>query len=195
MVTRRIAAPDRRAKRTRVKVERSLLELLAERGYERTSVRDVSARAAVGKSTFYDHFRDKDAVLESRLARLARVLGRATAGAELAFPFLEPLLDHVSLHRSLASRLGKSSAGVLVLTRFTRVVRASVRAELERLYPEAPAQTLDFATEHVTGGLTALLEARSAQAWSRKAAETALDFRRLVLPGLDAWLGSVRPRS
>ncbi len=190
MVTRRIAAPDRRAKRTRVKVERSLLELLAERGYERTSVRDVAARAAVGKSTFYEHFRDKDAVLKSRLARLARVLGRATVNAEIAFPFLEPLLEHVSAHRPLASRLGKSSTGVLVLTRFARVVRSCVRAELARLYPRARAQNLDFATEHVTGGLTALLEAQGSQPRPPKPAEAALDFRRLVLPGLDASLGA-----
>jgi AcrR family transcriptional regulator len=188
-VTRRIAAPDRRAERTRVRLEESLLDLLAERGYERTSVRALAARALVGKSTFYEHFRDKDAVLESRLARLARALGRATADA--AFPFLEPLLEHVSAHRALASRLGKSSAGAIVLARFTRVVRAFVRSELERSYPNVPRQSLAFASEHVTGALTALLEARSSQASPPEPAELALDFRRLVLPGLDAWLRAV----
>lgn len=187
-MTRRIAAPDRRAERTRVRLEESLLELLAERGYERTSVRALAARAVVGKSTFYEHFRDKDAVLESRLARLASALGRATADAHVAFPFLEPLLEHVSAHRSLASRLGKSSAGAIVLARFTRVVRAFVRSELERSYPNVRRQSLTFASEHVTGALTALLEARSRQASPPEPAEVALDFRRLVLPGLDAWL-------
>jgi AcrR family transcriptional regulator len=187
-VTRRTAGHDRRAARTRVRLERSLLELLAERGYERTSVRALVARAAVGKSTFYDHFRDKDAVLESRLARLARTLGRATAAPSGAFPFVEALLEHVNAHRSLAARLRRSSAGTLVLARFTRLVRGFVQAELARAYPAARAERLAFATEHVTGSLSVLLEAQGRGA-TRDLTAVASDFRRLVLPGLDAWLG------
>ena len=155
MVTRRIAAPDRRAKRTRVKVERSLLELLAERGYERTSVRDVAARAAVGKSTFYEHFRDKDAVLKSRLARLARVLGRATVNAEVAFPFLEPLLEHVSGHRPLASRLRERA-----LLEMARVLRHG-----GRLLAAEPRGRAEIAETLARAGLEVRHESRTFPRW------------------------------
>jgi hypothetical protein len=40
----------------------------------------------------------------------------------------------------------------------------------------------------VTGALGALLEGEGRRARPRDPAALALDFRRLVLPGLDAWL-------
>jgi AcrR family transcriptional regulator len=189
VVTRLTAVHDRRAKRTRVRLEDGLLALFAERGYERTSVRALALRAAVGKSTFYEHFRDKNAVLESRLARLAGALGRAADDSGVVFAFIEPLLAHVGAHHGLGARLGRSSAGALVLARFRRLVRAFVEGELARMYPGAQAESLAFATEHVAGGLDALLEAQGRRTRPRAPAAVALDFRRLVLPGLDAWLG------
>ncbi len=180
---------DRRARRTRVKLEETLLALVAERGYERTSVRVLTARAAVGRSTFYEHFRDKEAVLTSRLTRLASALRTARTNPALPFAFVEPLIEHVSAHRTLGARLRRSSTGALLLGRFTRLVRSLVMDELARLHPEASSADLAFATEHVTGGLGALLEAEAKPSQLRDARALALGFRRLVLPGLAAWLG------
>jgi AcrR family transcriptional regulator len=170
-----------------------LLALVAERGYERTSVRVLTVRAAVGRSTFYEHFRDKDAVLASRLARLASVLRAATTDPAVPFAFVEPLVAHASAHRALGVRLRRSATGALLLARFTGLVRSLVTAELARLYPNASRTDLDFATEHVTGGLGALLEAEARPPRPREPHAVALGFRRLVLPGLAAWLGPPRP--
>jgi AcrR family transcriptional regulator len=56
---------DRRVRRTRAALRAALVELIVERGYERITVRDVLDRADIGRSTFYAHYRDKDALFAS----------------------------------------------------------------------------------------------------------------------------------
>ncbi|WP_280437420.1 TetR/AcrR family transcriptional regulator [Nocardia carnea] len=58
-----MSIPDRRVRRTRETLHRALIELMMERAYDRISVSDVIARADVGRSTFYAHYRDKDDLL------------------------------------------------------------------------------------------------------------------------------------
>ncbi|MBB4765292.1 TetR/AcrR family transcriptional regulator [Amorphoplanes digitatis] len=53
---------DRRVRRTRRMLQEALVALIEERGYERLTVQDVLDRADIGRSTFYTHFRDKDAL-------------------------------------------------------------------------------------------------------------------------------------
>jgi AcrR family transcriptional regulator len=56
---------DRRVRRTRRSLQEALLALITERGYEKVTVQDVLDRADVGRSTFYAHYRDKDALFVS----------------------------------------------------------------------------------------------------------------------------------
>ena len=56
---------DRRVRRTRRSLQRALVALMAERGYEKVTVQEVLDRADVGRTTFYAHFRDKEALFAS----------------------------------------------------------------------------------------------------------------------------------
>ena len=51
---------DRRVRRTRGRLRAALGSLLHERPYEDIAVKQILARADVGRSTFYAHFDDKD---------------------------------------------------------------------------------------------------------------------------------------
>jgi AcrR family transcriptional regulator len=62
--------PDRRVQKTRKLLQDALIELVAEKGYEAISIREILDRANVGRSTFYAHFQDKDQLLHSILDRL-----------------------------------------------------------------------------------------------------------------------------
>src|SRR5262245_41400479 len=62
--------PDRRVQKTRKLLQDALIELVAEKGYEAVSIREILDRANVGRSTFYAHFQDKDQLLHSILDRL-----------------------------------------------------------------------------------------------------------------------------
>jgi AcrR family transcriptional regulator len=61
---------DRRVQKTRKLLQDALIELVAEKGYESVSIREILDTANVGRSTFYAHFQDKDQLLHSILDRL-----------------------------------------------------------------------------------------------------------------------------
>jgi AcrR family transcriptional regulator len=61
---------DRRVQKTRKLLQDALIELVAEKGYEAVSIREILDQANVGRSTFYSHFQDKEQLLHSILDRL-----------------------------------------------------------------------------------------------------------------------------
>jgi len=69
--------PDERARRTRERLGRAFLELIHEKPIEAVTVKEVLARASVGRSTFYLHFRDKSDLLLSELERFLETMSTA----------------------------------------------------------------------------------------------------------------------
>jgi AcrR family transcriptional regulator len=61
---------DRRVARTRGRLHGALASLIHERPYEGIVIKEILARADVGRSTFYTHFRDKDDLLDSSIRDL-----------------------------------------------------------------------------------------------------------------------------
>src|SRR5579862_660329 len=66
-VSRSQRRPDKRAHRTRQRLGIALVELMQEKSIDEVSVQEVLDRAAVGRSTFYLHFNDKNDLLLSQL--------------------------------------------------------------------------------------------------------------------------------
>lgn len=70
---------DRRVARTRAAINQAFLDLVAERPYDEISVADVIERANIGRSTFYQHFSNKDdllaAVMEGGFLALSQAVG------------------------------------------------------------------------------------------------------------------------
>lgn len=66
--------PDRRPSRTRIELQKALLHLAVERGYHDVTVKHITDRANVGRSTFYLHFADKEDLFLSGLADLRELL-------------------------------------------------------------------------------------------------------------------------
>ena len=65
----------------RARLRRAMIELIAERGYPAVRILDLTKLAHVSRSTFYDLYRDKEAVLleayDEIAARATRVVMRA----------------------------------------------------------------------------------------------------------------------
>lgn len=85
--------PDRRIERTRRLLFEAFRDLLFERGYARTTVRNIIDRADVGRSTFYEHFDGKDALLEESIKPFFEVLARAAARGPKP-PALTRIIEH-----------------------------------------------------------------------------------------------------
>lgn len=56
---------DRRVQRTRQLLKDSLVSLIIEKGFEQVTIQDILDKANVGRSTFYMHFENKNALLHS----------------------------------------------------------------------------------------------------------------------------------
>src|SRR5260370_5286359 len=56
---------DPRVKRTRQLIQQAFLELFAEKGMASISMQEITERATVNRATFYAHFPDKYALLDS----------------------------------------------------------------------------------------------------------------------------------
>jgi len=77
---------ERHRAETRERIFRAALQLFAERGYQETTVEDITEAADVGKGTFFNYFRTKEHVLaqygEERVAAVEGALARARSGPE-----------------------------------------------------------------------------------------------------------------
>ncbi len=51
---------DRRVQRTRELLQKALIELIGERGYDAITIQDIVDRANLGRTTFYLHYSSKD---------------------------------------------------------------------------------------------------------------------------------------
>lgn len=69
--------PSERVHRTQQALRESLLALIVEKGYERTTVEDVLRRADVGRTAFYTHFENKQDLLLHRFAEIPWCRGGA----------------------------------------------------------------------------------------------------------------------
>lgn len=67
---------DRRSQRTRHLLGEALVNLIREKDYGAITVSDIIERANVGRSTFYAHFRDKDALFVGELDRVIELLSQ-----------------------------------------------------------------------------------------------------------------------
>jgi len=131
------ALQDRRVRRTKSLLHRALATLIHEKPYEDIVVKEILARADVGRSTFYTHFRDKEELLSSGLREVLNAETGAN-GAESSrhtndfLGFSRILLEHIAqLQReSPAPRNGASFVGLH--ERLRPVLVGFVSEELKR---------------------------------------------------------------
>ena len=65
---------EKERQRTRLAFLNAALALILEKGYDNIAVTDITDRADYGRSTFYEHFEDKEAVARA-IAGDGRQLG------------------------------------------------------------------------------------------------------------------------
>jgi AcrR family transcriptional regulator len=65
---------DRRVSRTRRQLREALMELILEKGYDNITIEEITDRADLGRTTFYLHYRDKEALLLESLEQIAEEL-------------------------------------------------------------------------------------------------------------------------
>lgn len=131
------AAPkqDRRVQRTRDALRDALMSLMAERGWDEIDVLSLCERANIGRSTFYQHFPNKEALLKQSLDGLRGWLmgsvGSDPTGGE-PLGFVPGLLAHVHEQRQVFKALVGRRSGQYVQERFRELLVELVLASAAR---------------------------------------------------------------
>jgi AcrR family transcriptional regulator len=68
---------DRRVKRTRQVIRDALISLIAEKGFDAISVKEITDRADINRSTFYFHYVDKYDLLEQSIDEMLKAFTEA----------------------------------------------------------------------------------------------------------------------
>ncbi|MFI6787289.1 TetR/AcrR family transcriptional regulator [Nonomuraea sp. NPDC050383] len=180
-------------RRSRRAVREALIELILEKGYEAVTVTDIIDRADVGRTTFYAHFTDKQAVLFSDLDDLRDLLRPAPGSRpETPFAFSLPLFEHVYEQRRLVRALLGRRGGSAVSARGERILGDVVRAELAAALPpgHVPPVSLELAVTCVVGAFMALIRGWADGELTATPADMDAAFRAVVMPGVSAMLAS-----
>ena len=189
---------DRRVERTRSQLHEALASLIHEKSYDDIVVKEILARADVGRSTFYSHFRDKDDLLDSGIRDLlrgddtgaARAVGSSSADRILGFAAV--LFDHVERSRDGERAHDLPARMAVVHDRLEQELAAIVRRELERpavrggrgrrAVPDVPA---DLLARYVASTFVVVLDWWMGSDAPVAASEANGIFRGLVMPALE----------
>lgn len=127
-------ALDRRTQRTRKAISDAFLALLFSRRYSAIRTADVIEAARIGRSTFYEHFRNKDDVLVAVIEPLFTPLADAAAGrgnvGALWF-----MLDHVWEQRAAARMLFEPPLALKLQRKLAAMIEARLPDAAEGAAP------------------------------------------------------------
>lgn len=162
-----MARPDRRVQRTRELLQKALIELISERGYDAITVQDIVDRANVGRTTFYQHYSSKDELsMSCHEAMVSEFhfgplypLSRAELLAPEAPPGLVSAYRHLEAARALVYRIFQGKDGVLILRRIRDWSAQEIAASLRAAFPESDsAIPVDVLANYLAGAQIALVQ-------------------------------------
>ncbi|MFE2552433.1 TetR/AcrR family transcriptional regulator [Streptomyces sp. NPDC059355] len=114
------SSPQARRGNTRQRIQDVALELFAEQGYEKTSLREIAERLEVTKAALYYHFKTKEDIIISVFEDLTRPIDELIDWAEQQPRTLE-------MKREVLRRYSEAMAAGAPLYRFMQENQATMR--------------------------------------------------------------------
>lgn len=141
---------DPRIARTRRSLQAALVDLARERPLESITVADITARAGVNRSSFYQHYSDKDTLLADALDAAAEA---AAAGlpTPIEFPegppealivYLRQVEANAELYRLALGEHGSAVVIERVRDSIESVVRDAIAASEEHVFVGIPVEVV-----------------------------------------------------
>jgi AcrR family transcriptional regulator len=157
---------DPRIARTRALLQDALLSLARERDLDEIAVADIADRATINRSTFYQHYADKETLLADALDTRARQAGADLSEAGtleltdapplLLTRYVEHLDENAALYRRALGEGGSSIAAARLRARINTVVIQGVSEHSDHPETEMP---LEIVAAGITGSLVGVLTA------------------------------------
>ena len=126
---------DARVRRTQRRLRDAIVSLIHEKSYPAIAVKEILVRADVGRSAFYAHFSNKDALLASGIEQMLhaappRALVPSVGPLRNALGFSFPVFEYIGQCRHAAEGKMARRGRQIVHQHLHRVVAARIRDEV-----------------------------------------------------------------
>lgn len=158
---------DRRVQRTRELLQKALIELISERGYDAITIQDIVARANVGRTTFYLHYSSKDelfmscheAIVSEFHSGPLHTLSREELLSPEAPPGMTSAFRHLLDTRALLYPIFQGKDSLLILRRIRDRSAQEIEASLRAAFAEADSTIpFDVLANYLAGAQIALVQ-------------------------------------
>ncbi len=178
---------DRRIRRTRLLLQEAIVALILEKAYYKITVQDIIDRADVGRSTFYAHYSDKEALLVSTFDDLASDLDHRIEGTDETQHLLhaEAYFIHAQERRDFYQAMIEGGGMELILETGRRHIEDSIQVHLSQMEVDSDSlgAPLPVLINFLTGSLLSLLTWWIAEDMPYTPAQMSVMYEQLVMPG------------
>ena len=162
-----MAKTDRRVERTRQLLQKSLIELITEQGYDSITVQDIVDRANIGRTTFYLHYNSKDelfigcheAIVSKFRIGALHPLSREEILSPIASPGLTSAYRHLAEARPLLYSIFQGKDSLMILRRIRDSNAQDIEVNLRSVFGEAESFIpLGVLASYLAGAQIALVQ-------------------------------------
>jgi AcrR family transcriptional regulator len=154
---------DRRINRTRATLFHALSTLMVEKRYDDITVQDIIDRANIGRSTFYAHFQDKEALAEEmliyNLETLANAMEQNRPDSQDFLPGVE-LFEHIREHHTMFKAMTSGRWLDMFFQKGQDYWRERMSARLQAMLPagQSPKVPIPVLAHYISGTFVNLLK-------------------------------------
>jgi AcrR family transcriptional regulator len=184
-------------RRTQRRLREAIVSLIHEKSYPAIAVNEILERADVGRSAFYAHFPNKDALMASGIEQMLhatapRILPPRVGRFDNALRFSFPVFEYIGQCRHAAeAKMGRRGRHI-VHQHLHRVLAEHIRDEVRQALQRADGRgaiPADLATEYIVTTFILVLN-WWVESRSRLSARDVDDvFLALVVPALTSGVG------
>lgn len=158
---------DRRVERTRELLQKALIELIAERGYDAITIQDIVDHANIGRTTFYLHYSSKDELFmschEAIMSQFHIGLLHPLSREELLSPETPPEMTsayrHLEEGRALLYPIFQGKDSQLILRQIRDRSAREIETNLRTIFAGADSTIpLDMLANYLVGAQIALMQ-------------------------------------
>jgi AcrR family transcriptional regulator len=131
---------DKRIQKTLAALRDAFFDLVLSYSYDEIKVSDIIEKAKVGRSTFYQHYKNKDEILARSMSMLFDKLAQSVAAEDNTQDLLW-LLDHFWQNRKFAPRVFAGTARRVVIRALAQRLEEAIqqRCKQESVKPFVPS--------------------------------------------------------
>lgn len=120
---------DKRVIRTRKLLFQALVDLIAQKGYNAISIKDITDQAGIGRSTFYAHFENKEQLLFSEQNLIFQQLFDPKHGFQKVptSPLLQTIMNHIYENKNMSKTILSDESGTLMTQKLHTILVSHFR--------------------------------------------------------------------